>query len=185
MITLKTILDRCLESFSLMAFLIYLQVTTIAARADWLIPYALASSIGLVAIVYIIHRGILLNRLLLGINLYFFSGLFALLIEWDWLNNLYGQLGPVAMLCWIFLTGTVASGVSPHGFLAVKTPGYFSLAQSSGLLLFACLLATVAASYFMGNKLLGEWLPFIFLFSMRSLLLQLDQKLRRAAVVAG
>lgn len=182
---MKTILDRCIESLALMVFLIYLQVADITTRADWLLPYLLASSIGLGAIVYIVRRGILLNRLLLGVAVYFFSGLFGLLVDWDWLNDLYGKLGAVAMLGWIFLTGIVTGGLSPYGFLAVRSPGYFSIARSSGLLLLACAIATVTAYCFLHNRLLGEWVPFIFLFSMRSLLLQLDRKLLRTSVAAG
>lgn len=182
---MKTILDRCIESLALMVFLIYLQVADITTRADWLLPYLLASSIGLCAIVYVVRRGILLNRLLLGVIVYFFSGLFGLLVDWDWLNNLYGKLGAVAMLGWIFLTGVITSGLSSHGFLGVRSPGYFSIAQGSALLLIACAIATITAWSFMHNKLLGEWIPFIFLFSMRSLLLQLDRKLLRTSVAAG
>ncbi|WP_039915991.1 hypothetical protein [Cellvibrio mixtus] len=182
---MKTILDRCIESLALMTFLIYLQVGNMATRADWLLPYLLASGIGLGATVYILRRGILLNRLLLGVTLYFCSGLLGLLVEWDWLNDLYGTLGAVAMLGWIFLTGVFTGGLSPYGFLGVRSPGYFSIVQSSGLLLIACAIATVTAWYFMHNKLLGEWVPFIFLFSMRSLLLQLHRRLLRTSAAAG
>lgn len=182
---MKTILNRCVESLALMVFLIYIQVADMNVRADWMLPYLLASSIGLCATLYILRHGILFNRLLLGVTLYFFSGLLGLLAEWDWLNDLYGELGAVAMLGWIFLTGVFTGGLSRYGFLGVRSPGYFSIAQSSGLLLSACAIATITAWCFMHNKLLGEWVPFIFLFSMRSLLLQLDQKLLRTAVAAG
>lgn len=182
---MKTILDRSVESFALMVFLIYIQVVDITTRADWLLPYLLASSIALCATFYVVHRGALLNRLLLGVTVYFFSGLFGLLVGLDWLNNLYGKLGAVAMLGWIFLLGILTGGFSPYGFLAARQPGYFSIAQGSGLLLLACGIATVTAYTFMHNKLLGEWIPFIFLFSMRSLLLQLDRKLLKASVAAG
>lgn len=182
---MKTILHRCIESIALMVFLIYLQVGGMATRADWLWPYLLASSIGLGATVYMVRRGILLNRLLLGVTLYFISGLFGLLGDWDWLNDLYSELGAVAMLGWIFLTGVMTSLLSPYGFLAVRSPGYFSIIQGSGLLLIACAIATATAYCFMHNKVLGEWVPFIFLFSTRSLLLQLDRKLPGASVAAG
>jgi hypothetical protein len=175
---MKIMLDRGLESLALMVFLIYIQVADMAQRADWLLPYLLSSSIGVIATFYVRHRRILLNRLLLGITLYFCSGLLGLVIEWDWLNNLYGKLGAVAMLGWILITGVVTSLLSPYGFLGVKSAGYFSIAQGSGLLLLACAVATLTATYFMQQK-------FIFLFSMRSMLLQLDRKLLKASATAG
>lgn len=182
---MKVLLERALESLALMVFLIYIQVVGMATRADWLLPYLLASGLGLGATIYLLWRKTLLNRLLLGITLYFCSGLLGLTLEWDWLNNLYGELGAVAMLIWILLTGVAALWLSPYGFLAVKAPGYLSKTQGSILLLLACALAILVASCFIHNKLLGEWLPFIFLFSMRSLLLRLDRKQFTAAANAG
>ena len=173
---MKKLIEQGIESISLTLFLLYIHIAEMNTRADWLLPYLLATSAGVVATVYLYRRGLLLNRLLVGINLYFFSGLIGLLSGWDWLNNLYGQLGAAAMLGWILVTGISASLFSPYGFLAVTIPGYFSLKRGSLLLLLATLLAFITALSFIGSKLFGEWLPFIFLFSMRSLLLQLDKK---------
>jgi hypothetical protein len=173
---MKKILDHSIESLSMTLFLLYIHLADMTARADWLLPYLLASAVGGGATVYIYRRRLILNRLFIGINLYFCSGLLGLITGWDWLNQLYGDLGALAMLGWILLTGLVASLTSPHGFLGVRSPGYFSIAGGSWLLLVCGLLASLAAASFMGSKLLGEWLPFIFLFSMRSLLLRLDKK---------
>ena len=179
------LVTRGLESLALMVFLVYIQLADMASRADWLPAYLLASSIGLAASLYLVQRGQLLNRLLLGATLYFCSGLFGLLSDWDWLNDLYGSLGAVAMLGWILATGVVTSLLSPYGFLGVRPTGYFSSAQGSALLLITAAIATLVAVSFMQHPWLGEWLPFIFLFSTRSLLLQLDQKLLRNPVTAG
>jgi hypothetical protein len=182
---IKRMLDRCIESLSLTIFLLYINLADLNTRADWLLPYLLASAAGVGAIAYLYWRGLIFNRLFIGITLYFCSGLAGLVIGWDWLNQTYGELGAVAMLGWILLAGLVASFMSPYGFLGVKTPGYFSVIGGSFLLLLAGLLATAAAASFMGNNVLGEWLPFIFLFSIRSLLLQLDKKMLSAAATAA
>lgn len=181
----KSILDPLIESVSLTVFLLYIHLADMSQRADWLLPYLLASAAGVGAMVYMYWRGLILNRLFVGITLYFCSGLIGLLTGWDWLNQTYGELGAVAMLGWILLAGLIASFISPYGFLGVKTPGYFSVIGGSLLLLLAGLLATAASFSFMDNKLLGEWLPFIFLFSIRSLLLQLDKKMLSAAATAA
>ncbi len=182
---MKNIFDRSVESFALTLFLLYIHLADMGARADWLMPYLLASSLGIAATAYLWHRKVILNRLFLGITLYFCSGLAGLVTDWDWLNQHYGELGAVAMLGWILLTGIITSVTSRYGFLGSKTPSYFSTLGSSALLLLACLMATAAAISFMGNKLLGEWLPFIFLFSLRSLLLHLDRKMLRETPVAA
>jgi hypothetical protein len=182
---MKKILDQSIESISLTLFLLYIHLADMAARADWLLPYQLASGTGVAATLYLWRRGIILNRLFLGITVYFCSGLAGLLTDWDWLNQSYGELGAVAMLGWILLVGVVSSLASPYGFLGVRTPGYFSIMGGSILLILACLMATTAAISFMGNKLLGEWLPFIFLFSMRSLLLHLDRKMLSETAAAA
>jgi len=182
---IKSIFDQCIESLSLTVFLLYIHLADMNARADWLLPYLLASAVGLGAIVYMYRRGLILNRLFVGITLYFCSGFVGLITGWDWLNKGYGELGALAMLGWILLAGLVASFISPYGFLGIKSPGYFSIMGGSLLLLLAGLIAAVAAASFMNNKLLGEWLPFIFLFSMRSLLLHLDKKMLSVAATAA
>ncbi|HCS63405.1 MAG TPA: hypothetical protein DIW64_04590 [Cellvibrio sp.] len=182
---IKSIIDQSIESLSLTIFLLYIHLADMNARADWLLPYLLASTAGLGAMVYVYRRGLILNRLFIGITLYFCSGLVSLITGWDWLNQAYGELGAVAMLGWILLTGLVASVASPHGFLGVRSPRYFSIPGGSCLLLLAGLLATAGAASFMNNPLFGQWLPFIFLFSMRSLLLHLDKKMLTATATAA
>lgn len=182
---IKSIIDQSIESLSLTIFLLYIHLADMNARADWLLPYLIASATGLGAMTYIYRRGLILNRLFIGITLYFCSGTAGLITGWDWLNQGYGELGAVAMLGWILLTGLVASVTSPHGFLGVRSVGYFSISGGSGLLLLAGLVATGAAASFMNNPLFGQWLPFIFLFSMRSLLLHLDKKMLSAAATAA
>lgn len=182
---IKPILDSCIESLSLTVFLLYIHLADMHTRADWLLPYLLSSAAGLGAMVYMRWRGLILNRLFIGITLYFCSGLAGLVTGWDWLNQIYGDLGAMAMLGWILLAGAMATLASPYGFLGVRSAGYFSIPGGSLLLLCAGLLATAAAASFMGSKLFGEWLPFIFLFSMRSLLLQLDRKLLNAPATAA
>lgn len=172
---MKKFLDNSIESFSLTFFLIYIHLIDIKVRADWLWPYLFASILGLAAIIYLYKKCIVLNRIFLGGTLYFCSGFIGLLIQWDWLNQGYADLEAVGMLYWILLVGII-SIFTPYGFLGIKNPGYFSKTQSSLLLLLSCIIATGIALRFIGNTFLGEWLPFIFIFSMRGLLRFFDRK---------
>jgi hypothetical protein len=172
---MKKFLDNSIESLSLTFFLIYIHLIDIKARADWLWPYLFASILGLAAIIYLYKKRIVLNRIFLGGTLYFCSGFLGLLVGWDWLNQTYAELEAVAMLYWIIGMGII-SIVSPYGFLGIKSVGRFSKMQASLLLLLSCLIATVIATFFINNTFLGQWLPFIFIFSTRSLLLHIDKK---------
>lgn len=181
---MKKLLDHGIESLSLTLFLLYIHLADMDARADWLPPFLLASTAGVGAMIYIYRRGLILNRLFIGITAYFCSGLAALVTGWDWLNLRYGELGAVAMLGWILLVGAIATVASPYGFLGIIAPKSVNLRGSMALVGAGLLAITVAAS-FMDSKLLGEWLPFIFLFSMRSLLLQLAKKRLNSPVIPG
>jgi len=174
---MKKLLDNSIASLPLTFFLIYIHLIEIKTRSDWQLPYLLASVLGLGAIIYLYRNSIILNRIFLGITLYFCSGLIGLLIEWDWLNHVYGELEALGMLYWILLVGIMSSIMSPYGFLGMRNPGYFSKTQGSLLLLLSCLIATAVATFFINNILLGEWLPFIFIFSVRSLLQYFDKKM--------
>lgn len=173
---MKKLLDNSIESLSLTFFLIYIHLIDIKVRADWIWPYLFASILGLVAIIYLYKKRIILNRIFLGATLYFCSGFMGLLIGWDWLNQAYTELEAVAMLYWILGVGIIMGSVSPYGFLGIKSVGRFSKMQASLLLLLSCIIATAIATFFIRNTFLGQWLPFIFIFSTRSLLLHIDKK---------
>ncbi len=118
-VAMRKFMDGLIESIPLTIFLIYSQVVEIKLSHDWLLPYFLASAAALASMSYLLWRGVVLNRLSLGINLYFFSGLFSLVVEWAWLNHLYGELRGLGMLYWIFAVGCVTTYYSRFGFLGV------------------------------------------------------------------
>ncbi len=173
---MQKFLNGIIESIPLTIFLVYVQCVDMNLSRDWLAPYLLASVTGAISSVYLMRQGMILNRISMAINFYFLSGAFALIIEWSWLNQLYGQLRALGMLYWILLVGGITSVFSPFSFLGIRQPtnhsnGYWSI----GLLL-VCVLAIAVAIYFSNNKFWGEWFPFILLFSMRGVLQKLSSK---------
>lgn len=171
---MRKFLDGLIESIPLTIFLIYSQVVEIKVSHDWLLPYFLASVAAIASTGYLLWRGVVLNRLSLGINLYFFNGLLGLLVGWTWLNHLYGQLRGLGMLYWIFAVGCVTTYYSRYGFLGVVHSSRVSLARWSLLLL--CIPALAMALCFSESRFWGEWFPFIFLFFMRGFLLQRNRQ---------
>jgi hypothetical protein len=160
-------LARFAESLSLTFFVIYIHSQTVAPGEAWLLPYLLASIIGAAVSLILLHQRIVLNRLFLGINLYFFSGVLAVALQVQALNQLYAQLGAAAMLAWILLVGIGATLLAPVGVLGISET---RSRIHSWYLLAACAAAVLWAKYFKTNMALGEWLPFIALFTLRSFL---------------
>ena len=183
--SMKNLLNDVIESIPLSFFLLYIQCIDIKQSHDWLLPYLMASVAALGSMVYLARRGVILNRLSVGINLYFLSGLFGLVFEWLWLNQLYGQVRGLGMLGWIVALGIVTSLFSCHGFIGLANADRASLAQGSLLLLLASILALIMAGYFIDNRFWGEWFPFIFLFLTRSALQQLSRASLSATHVMG
>lgn len=175
---MRKFLDGLIESIPLSIFLIYSQVVGIKESHDWLLPYLLASAAAVASMGYLVWRGAVLNRLSVGINLYFFSGLFGLLVGWTWLNHLYGQVRGLGMLYWIFAVGCATSYYSRYGFLGMAHDSRVSLERWSLLLL--CVPALAMALCFSDSRFWGEWFPFIFLFTARGIL---QQRNRRAEPV--
>ena len=167
---MRKFIEGLIESIPLTIFLVYIQCVEIKVSHDWLLPYLLACISAVLSTGYLIGKGAVLNRLIVGINLYFFSGLLGLVLGWGWLNQLYGELRGLGMLYWIFAVGCVTSCYGRFGFLGVEFVGRMSLAHWSLLLM--CIPALAIAVYFSGNGFWGEWFPFIFLFFMRGLLRQ-------------
>ncbi|HEY6528727.1 MAG TPA: hypothetical protein VIZ65_08530 [Cellvibrionaceae bacterium] len=160
-------LARWAESLSLTFFVIYIHSQTLPAGEAWLLPYLLACIIGVAVSVLLVCQHMVLNRLFLGINLYFLSGVLALALQIQQLNQLYAQLGAAAMLTWILLVGIAATLIAPVGVLGIPE------ARSrihSWYLLVACVFAILWAIYFKTNTALGEWLPFIVIFTLRNYL---------------
>jgi hypothetical protein len=168
-LAVRKFLDGLVESIPLTLFLIYSHVAVIRESHDWLLPYLLASVAAMASMIYVVRREQVLNRLSLGINLYFFSGVFGLLVDWTWLNHLYGELRGLGMLYWIFAVGCITTYYSRYGFLGVEHGSRLLFARWALLLL--CIPAVGMALYFSDNRFLGEWCPFIFLFFMRGFLL--------------
>ena len=96
---------RVLEAMPLAVFLIYMTVMDPRAQIEWRTPYYAATALALVGTIALWRAGATLNRIYLGIALYFVSGTIALITRWPWLNEEYGRLEGTAMLFWVLAVG--------------------------------------------------------------------------------
>jgi hypothetical protein len=154
---------RAVEALPLAVFLIYMAVIDPRAQAEWRTPYYSATALALVGTFLLLRAGATLNRIYLGITLYFISGCIALLTRWPWLNAEYGRLEGTAMLFWVLATGLFCTLFTARGFVGSEAPPA-TVRRASWLLVAITVLATGVSLAFVGQRLYSSFLPFIAVF---------------------
>ncbi|HTU66450.1 MAG TPA: hypothetical protein VMF52_10915 [Steroidobacteraceae bacterium] len=155
---------RAVEALPLAVFLLYMAWMDPRAQTEWRVPYYAATALAGIGTWLLVRMGATLNRIYLGIALYFVSGTVALLTRWPWLNEEYGRLEGTAMLYWVLATGIVCTYFSRRGFTGIDAdPG--TVRRSSYLLLGITFIATAVSGMFVGRRVLSSFLPFIVVFT--------------------
>jgi hypothetical protein len=154
---------RAIEALPLAVFLIYMAVADPREQVEWRLPYYAATALAIAGTVMLIRMGAILNRIYLGIAIYFASGTVALLTRWPWLNAEYGRLEGTAMLYWVLLVGVFFTLRNRRGFIGLDAAPR-TVRRSSWLLLAITAIATLVSVYFVGNRLYSSFLPFIAVF---------------------
>jgi hypothetical protein len=160
---------RAVEALPLAVFLIYMAVADPRAQAEWRLPYYAATLLAIAGTALLLRMGATLNRIYLGIALYFVSGTIALLTRWPWLNEEYGRLEGTAMLYWVLATGVYFTLFNSRGYAGVDAPTR-KVRNSSWLLLAITVVATAVSYYFIGNRLFSSFLPFIAVFAAQGII---------------
>ncbi len=153
-----------LEILPLPVFLIYAETIDKSVSAQWLDPYLLSSAIAILTSGYLIRQGIRLNRVILGINLYLYSGALGLLLKLSWLNHFYGKIEAAGMLFWI-LAISLASLCHSRGLFGKLNPDRKKSDKDTWIFIFLLLIACLTSLFFQGNRLIAEILPFILVFT--------------------
>lgn len=158
------VLNNFIEAGPLCVFLIYARLIDLGDSYNWLGPYLASSLLAIAVSAFLLYQNIVLNRLFIGINAYFLSGTLGLVIHWSWLNHLYGVLQASGMLIWILFIGGGTLFLSPAGFIGVVGEPRGRTMQFSALLLILTVVALGISYYFIGNRIMGEFIPFTALF---------------------
>lgn len=175
---------RVVEAMPLAVFLVYMTVMDPRAQAEWRTPYYASTALALLVTIVLWRSGATLNRIYLGIALYFVSGTIALLTRWPWLNEEYGRLEGTAMLFWVLAVGTVATAVSARGYVGIE--GSPREVRNASLLLLAITVAATAVSLaFLGNRVLSSFAPFIAVFAAQALIKGAAARKMRASPSRG
>ena len=160
---------RAVEALPLAVFLLYMAVMDPRAQPEWRAPYYASTALAVIGTVLLVRHRATLNRVYLGITLYFVSGTIALITRWPWLNEEYGRLEGTAMLYWVLATGIWCTLFNVRGYSGVDAPPA-TVRRSSWLLLAITVAATVVSQVFVGHRVLSSFLPFIAVFTAYGLI---------------
>ena len=166
---MKAFFLRVVEALPLAVFLLYMAVMDPRAQLEWRVPYYAATALAIIGTILLWRLGATLNRIYLGITLYFVSGTIALLTRWPWLNEEYGRLEGTAMLYWVLATGIWFALFNVRGYTGVDAPPA-TVRRSSSLLLAITVLATAVSQFFVGNRVYSSFLPFIAVFAAHGII---------------
>jgi hypothetical protein len=117
------------------------------------------------------HRAYVLNRVLLGADLFLISGGIAVVLGFVPLIDLYRQFNPVPMFAWVVGVGVTTSLFSARGFIGSPDPDRQRMRLSSALLLAAAAAALGISLLFRQTVFYADILPLICLFIVNDRLL--------------
>jgi hypothetical protein len=160
---------RAVEALPLAVFLLYMAVVDPHAQPEWRTPYYASTALAVIGTALLVRQRATLNRIYLGIALYFVSGTIALLTRWPWLNAEYGRLEGTAMLYWVLATGVWCTLFDVRGYTGIDGASA-TVRRSSWLLLAITIIATGISQYFVGNRVFSSFLPFIAVFAAHGLI---------------
>lgn len=160
----RFVVTNIVEAGPLILFLIYYKIVEPATPQDWLLPYLASAVIAVLTMFVLRIKGVSLNPLFVGINLYLLSGSLGLVIGLDWLNQLYGSLQSSGMLAWIIVAGVISLFFSPGGFIGINSKNRQVVFIYSVYLLIIVVVTFLLAYYFRSSRILSEIVPFTILF---------------------
>lgn len=110
------------------------------------------------------HKGYILNRVMLGANLFLISGAVAVVLQLNVILDLYWRFNPAPMFAWVIVVGIAATLFSAYGFTGTQSMDRNRIRVHSALLLAAAFIALAISIYFQGKIVYADILPFIGLF---------------------
>ncbi|RLC02364.1 MAG: hypothetical protein DRH90_14035 [Deltaproteobacteria bacterium] len=136
-----------------------------SAGRQWEIAFVIGGVLSVVALsVLLRHGAYILNRVMLGANLFLISGALAVALGFAPLLDIYRRFNPAPMFAWVIAVGIATSLFSAHGFIGSSKPGRQGKHLHSVLLLAAAFAALGISAVFRGQIFYADILPFIGLF---------------------
>lgn len=161
---------KIIEAIPLMIFLGYLRIIDTQIPENWKMPFLASGCAAILIIIFAFYKKKLMDRILLGFNLYFITGGVAFIAHQWWLNNFYDRLQASGLLLWVIVIGLSTTLFNSYGFIGVKSSNTNSVKKYSFYLLFFSIIAFSLSFACRGNRVLSELVPFIGLFVLQSIL---------------
>jgi len=161
---------KTIEAIPLIVFLGYLRIIDTQIPENWKMPFFVSGFAAILVIIFSFYKKKVLDRILLGFNLYFITGGVAFITHQWWINNFYAQLQASGLLLWVIVIGLTMTLVSSYGFIGVKSSNTNSVKKYSFYLLFFSIIAFSLSFVCRGNRVLSELVPFIGLFVLQGVL---------------
>jgi hypothetical protein len=166
----QVVASRILEALPLPVFLLSMALLQPATPDEWRGPYFASTTAAVVGSFAVIVSGLTLNRIHLGLALYYLSGAIGLALGLHALNEFYGRAEATAMLYWILAVGVVTAVATRTGFLGVPDTDLQSQRRHSVMLL-GVLIAAIAFSWaFHERPLMAAYAPFLAVFFAHAVL---------------
>ena len=135
------------------------------AGRQWEIAFVFSGILSVATLAVLMrHKAYILNRVMLGTNLFLISGAVAVLTRFSLMLDFYRRTNPAPLFAWIIAVGVVASLISPYGFVGIPDPDVKRKFLHSTLLLAAAGAALGISILFHGQIVYADILPFIGLF---------------------
>ncbi len=159
-----------LKFIPLTVFLLYARYQGMTTLA-WKEAFILAGILALCITSILIYKRVLLDRLMLGMNLFFLVGASAFLFAIMPLLYFYGTYKGAAFFCNILFVGFVTTFFAQAGFVGVQTSDASQVRYCSLLLLGGCILGLIWSTLTNAYGLfISAGLPFICLKSLQEFL---------------
>ncbi|MBW1890919.1 MAG: hypothetical protein JRF32_03200 [Deltaproteobacteria bacterium] len=140
-------------------------VGTDIAGPQWKVSFVIGGAVSTFALIVLLrNKNFILNRITLGVNLFFISGTLAVVLRLDSVLDLYWRFNPAPMFAWVITVGFAATLFSPHGFTGTRNMDRNRMYLHSALLLTAAIIAMGISLFFQGKIVYADILPFIGLF---------------------
>jgi hypothetical protein len=136
----------------------------------WMLAFQIGGAVAVIETVLLAFSKRVMNRLILGANLFLAVGALGFLFKLDWLTNMYGRMQESALFCSVLLVGAVTTAFSSYGFLELQSTSRSKQMKYSGILLVVACLSFVLSIIFRGNVWLSGTAPFVLLIVARRVL---------------
>lgn len=161
--------ERQLKFLEFVPLILYFTFTGAAtaesAGRQWEIAFIFSGILSVVTLsVLRRHNAYVLNRIMLGANLFLISGAVAVLLRLSPLLDLYRRINPVPLFAWVLAVGIATSLFSSRGFVGSLDRHTPKKHLHSALLLAAALAALGISVFLRGQRFYADILPFIGLF---------------------